>query len=170
MDTDSSAQRFYDIFEMRIILFVTVDFQTLVRLSTTNHTNQSLASKIITTRRDLFLTPFLTSSTIPSLLSLLKRTDAIIFGSIPAICMLPDDDIQSFPLELEIAVPKDRKAAWLAYLRAINFSDKGEAVDTNQLTSTKTQTRFTNKSASFHLLQNQRRPDIPIVGHNCIRE
>jgi hypothetical protein len=152
MDITPSAQRFYDIFEMRIILFVMVDFQTLVRLSTTNHTNRFLASKIITNRRNTFLTPFLTSSSVSSLLNVLKRTHGLIFGSIPSICMLPDDDIQSFPLELEITVPKDHKPLWLAYLTTINYSVEDEKVDLNQNTSTKTQTRFTNKSASFHLV------------------
>jgi hypothetical protein len=66
--------------------------------------------------------------------------------------MLPDDDIQSFPLELKITVPKDHKPFWLAYLTTINYLVEDEKVDLNQNASTKTQKHFTNKSASFHLL------------------
>jgi hypothetical protein len=147
------AEQFYNIVEMKTLLFQTVDFGTLINLSATDYASWALAADIISGRRNRFFLVFMGTSHSFHFRRLIETTGALVFNVVPYLCMLPDDNVNLSPLRMDIAIPTTSFTLWFVFLRLVGYESHGEMpMNEGRTSGTTSIWRFKKNSVSASLL------------------
>jgi len=140
-------------------------FGTLINLSATDYASRALAADIISKRRNRFFFFFMGTSHSLHFRRLIETTRALVFNIIPYLAMLPNDDVNLSPLQMDVAIPATSFTLWFVYLRLVGYESHGELPMNKRRTSgTKSISRF-KKNCLTIMLHESRNDDaiLPIL-------